>query len=124
MDRLKEELDNRKKPGTRPKPAEAYLGTYWNSTRNFKIAVAEVNGKLQMKLQALDSETFELTHHENDTFSFWMPFSEVARRGRYITDFGASYYLVNFSSSEGNTIDGLTWAWDPNLPHIPETFTK
>lgn len=83
-----------------------------------------MHGKLRISLQGRETEVFKLTHYEIDTFSWWMPFDEIARRGRYITDYPASYYLIKFSSKRGNGIDALSWAWDPNLPQDFEVFSS
>ena len=123
MDRIKKELDMERKPGTLRHPQREYSGKYWNDIKNFYIEVLETDGKLQMRFQGRESETFELTHHAYDNFTWWMPYDEIARRGRYIGDYAASYYLINFSSSSGNRIDTLGWAWDLNSPNEMATFS-
>ncbi|KAG7287782.1 hypothetical protein NEMBOFW57_007297 [Staphylotrichum longicolle] len=123
MDRIKQELDGQKRIGTAPRPLCEYSGNYWNEIKNFFIQIVEKDGKLQMRLQGRESETFDLVYYKDETFTWWMPYDEIARRGRYIGDYAASYYLINFSSSAGKRIDTLGWAWDSNTPDKMATFT-
>lgn len=123
MDRIKKELDMKRKPGTIRRPQGEYSGKYWNEIKNFCIEVIEMDGKLEMRFQGRESEAFELAHYEDDTFTWWMPYDEIARRGRYIGDYAALYYLIKFSSSAGGGIDTLGWAWNLNLPDEIATFS-
>lgn len=122
MDRIKAELDARKIPATFARPLAYYTGKYWNQIGNFFIEISEVDGGLRMSFQGRASEVFQLTHYHHDTFSWWMPYDEVARKGRLILDYSAPYYLISFSSRDGNGIHVLNWAWDPNMPTNPEEF--
>ncbi|CAG7933356.1 unnamed protein product [Penicillium olsonii] len=115
MDRLKRELDRNMKIGTPPKPLAEYVGRYWNRIGNFFIEVSERNGGLSMSFQGRPSEMFELAHYHDDIFFWWMPYNEVAQRGRFITDYLASYYLISFLSTDGEGLNCLKWAWNPNM---------
>lgn len=124
MDRIKRELDANKRMGTSPRPLAEYTGRYWNQIGNFVIEVSEMDGELRMAFQGKASEVFELSHYHDDTFSWWMPYDEVARRGRIVTDFQAPYYLISFSSKDGDGINVLKWAWDPNMATGVEVFSS
>jgi CubicO group peptidase (beta-lactamase class C family) len=124
MSRLKSELDGRRKLHTRPRELKAYVSQYWNGVKNFCIEITEHSGRLQMSFQGSDDEIYVLDHYEDDTFTWWMPYNDAARRGRYVTDFGASYYLVTFDSQGTSGINTLKWAWDPNMPDQKELFTS
>lgn len=122
MDRIKADLDANKIAGTSPRPLAYYTGKYWNQIRNFFIEISEVNGGLRICFQGRASDTFQLTHYHHDTFSWWAPYDELTRKGRVILDFSAPYYLISFSSKDGNGIHVLNWAWDPNMPTVAEEF--
>ncbi|CAG8389661.1 unnamed protein product [Penicillium salamii] len=122
MDRIKKDLDTNKIVGASPRPLADYTGTYWNQIEDFFIEISEVDGDLQMCFQGRASEMFQLTHYHDDIFSWWMPYDEVARKGRTITDYPASYYLISFSSQDGDGIRVLKWAWDPNMATDVEEF--
>lgn len=125
MDRVNDELlrGRRNSTGTSPRSLDDYTGVYWNSLHNFCIEVSVTDGKLQMRQQGRASETFELKHYQDDTFSWFTSYDEVARRGRYIHHYSASYYLIRFSGG----VDGvyrLEWAWDGAFPDEIEVFTR
>ncbi|KAJ5349895.1 beta-lactamase/transpeptidase-like protein [Penicillium brevicompactum] len=122
MDRIKKDLDTNRMAGTSPRPLDDYTGIYWNHIANFSIEISQVDSALQMCFQGRASEVFQLTHYHDDVFSWWMPYDEVARRGRTITDYPASYYLISFSSKDGEGIHVLKWAWDPNMETDVEEF--
>lgn len=90
------------------------------------IEIFETNGRLLMRFQEMSSETYDLTHYDGNTFSWWMSYDEVARRGRFITDFAYTYYLIKFAATGTATskINVLKWAWDPNLPNDDEIFVR
>lgn len=122
MDRIKKDPDTNRMVGTSPRPLDDYTGMYWNQIENFFIEISQVDGALQMCFQGRASEVFQLTHYHDDVFSWWMRYDEVARRGRTITDYQASYYLISFSSKDGEGIHVLKWAWDPNMEIDVEEF--
>ena len=108
-------------PGTFPRHLQAYIGTYINSIQTMKIVVTETSGKLFFALQGLDSEKFELTHHQDDIFTWLRSRNELAERGRF-THQKAVYYKINLNMTYGN-IDKLAWTHDTDLPE-GETFFK
>lgn len=133
MDKLKEQLESERKSGTSPNPATAYIGRYYNAIGNFCIEILEdrEDQKLKMRLQDMEVETYALQHYYDDKFLWWMSYDEVARRGRYITDFSAEYYVLDFSAKDsgnegekGPQMETLRWAWDPSLPFDQEVFCR
>ncbi|KAK5654339.1 hypothetical protein OQA88_7248 [Cercophora sp. LCS_1] len=92
---------------------EAYVGTYWDRARIFKITVTLEDGKLYRALQGLDTEKFELHHYEGDTFT-WLPSrNELSRRGLFVGP-GPTYWKVEFKADDdGNgRIRRLIWMRD------------
>jgi len=124
MDDVKTDLDRNQEQGTHSRSLTAYTGEYQNEIGNFTIGVTEKNGKLQMCFQGSEYERYDLHHYQDDTFSWWMPYDEAAKRGRYINDFASSYYLIHFQALHGDEINALKWAWDTADPNDLELFTS
>jgi len=133
MDAIKEELDPKRTQGVSARSFKAYIGRYYNAIGNFGIDIFEVgkDKKLKMRWQDLELETYALQHYYDDKFTWWMPDDEVARRGRYIMDYPAEYYVLEFSpperednNDEGVQMETLKWAWDPAMPHEAEPFHR
>ncbi|KAB8219545.1 beta-lactamase/transpeptidase-like protein [Aspergillus novoparasiticus] len=128
MDKIKHELDSTRDVLTPPENSTAYVGHYYNGLGNFCVEIfQDDDGSMKMRWQGLPIETYTLEHHHGDTFTWWMPYDEVASRGRYIMDFAAEYYVLRFSKGSDSTgiqMETLEWAWDPAMPHTPEVFTR
>lgn len=122
MNRIKRDLDTNRKDDTSARSLADYTGKYWNRIGNFFIEVLEMGSGLMMNFQGRTSEVFALTHYHDDTFSWWMSYDEVVRKGRYVNDFTASYSLITFSSTDGDGIDVLKWSWDPSMADDTEVF--
>ena len=124
LDKVRADLDCRRTGGTSPQPLEVYCGTYWNIIRNFRIDIFKDDKKLYMRFQDSKAEVYSLEHYENDVFCWLMSYNETARRGRYINDHGAPYYLIDFERLEASEhMRELKWAWDPDMPGDPGVFT-
>lgn len=108
-------------PDTFPRDLQAYIGTYVNSIQTMKIVVTETSGKLFFALQGLDSERFELTHYQDDIFTWLRSRNELAERGRF-THQKAVYYKIHFHMTDSH-IDQLAWTHDIDVPE-GETFFK
>lgn len=123
MNKLKDELESNRKQGTHPRELKTYVGSYWNEVHNFCIEVTEHSGQLRICFQGSKQE-YALEHYENDSFTWWMSYNDAARRGRYVTDFGATYYVLKFDVGQSDGLKTLKWAWDSNMPTEEEIFTK
>lgn len=108
--------------GTSSRNLEEYTGTYTNSIKTMKIEVTREYNKLYFALQGLESEMYELTHYQNDVFTWLRPRNELAGRGRF-THQGFLYYMLRFSAGGVDGIDRLVWAHDVDVPD-GEMFEK
>ena len=108
--------------GTSPRNLEEYTGTYTNSIQTMRIEVTQRDDKLWFALQGLESETFEMTHYQDDMFTWLQPRNELARRGRF-TYQKHPYYMLRFSVRDDDTIGQLAWAHDADVPD-GEIFVK
>ncbi|KAI6080253.1 beta-lactamase/transpeptidase-like protein [Hypoxylon rubiginosum] len=101
------ELEQKRVPGTQPSFAtESYTGTFKHDKTPFKIGIG-MNGEtkdLTLTFNGHVAETYPLKHYHNDTFSWWVPFNDASRRGRFLMFYAADTFLINF---EGR--DRFTW---------------
>jgi hypothetical protein len=118
------ELTRRRKLGTQPRVLKSYAGTYLNSANNFRIDIEVAGDHLRLQFQRHPDEIYVLRHDQDDVFERLMPYNEVVRRGRYVNDFGADFYLIRFHFMEDFewSAIGLYRAWDPASPEDPEYF--
>ena len=122
VDDINEVLMRSRRPGTMHKDLSHYSGVYFNEAQNFQIVICEANGELQMSIQGDDTQAYRLEHYHDDTFSWLMPFDEIAKRGRSTTFYEPEYYLIEFRG-DGKGIHELLWAADDNFPGEKLKFT-
>ncbi|XMA14379.1 hypothetical protein WAI453_007170 [Rhynchosporium graminicola] len=110
---LIQELKQAQENGTSPRNFEDYAGTYWDKYGIFKIIVTVQEGKLYWKLQGLESEKFELSHYQNDSFTWLATRNELSRRGRWVGgDQGPDFWKVEFKTASEGKISHLSWSHD------------
>ncbi|MCJ1460683.1 hypothetical protein MMC28_011065 [Mycoblastus sanguinarius] len=120
---IKKQLKKCRVPETQHRPLGTYTGIYWNAIRNWSIEITENERSLTMCFQGKASERYDLQHYHNDTFSWFLSHNEAARRGRFIAEFGAEYYLIYFEGGRSGTVTSLRWHWNPEAPRS-ESFTR
>lgn len=87
-----------------------YVGRYWNTVYNVSIHVTEHFDQLKICFQSSNSEIYDLEHYEDDMFSWLLMYNQAMSRGRYVTDFKASYYLMSVDITESHDMNTLRWA--------------
>ena len=115
-------LEKNQVHGTSPRNLEEYIGIYINSIKTMKIEVTQRDNKLYFALQGLESERYELTHYQHDTFTWLRSRNELARRGRF-THQEPLYYMLRFTIRDDDKISQLAWTHDADVPD-GETFDK
>lgn len=115
-------MNNTKKPDSPRRPLNDYAGDYYNSLHNFFIRIISTKDGLLMCFQGEDWDVYELEVIDKDSFSWWLPREEQAKRGRWPID-SEEFFRFNFSSKQDGKIAQLTWAMDPDVPS-GETFVK
>ncbi len=116
---LIQELEQAQKNGTSPRNLENYIGTYWDEIHVFKIVVTLEDGELYWALQGLGSEKFQLTHYEDNSFTWLLPRNELSRRGRWVgSDQGPLFWLAEFKADDNGKIDKLFWVHDNGVPAV------
>ena len=108
--------------GTSPRNLAEYIGIYINSIKTMKIEVTQRDKKLYFALQGLESEKYELTHYQHDTFTWLRSRNELARRGRF-THQKPLYYMLRFNARDNDKIGQLAWTHDADVPD-GEIFDK
>lgn len=113
---LKELQEGRTKD-TSPQKLAAYVGTYWDKDRIFKIDVTLEGEVLYWAFQGLNSEKFVLDHYEHDKFTWFRTRNELVKEGRWV-DQGAAFWKADFKADGNGKIDTLFWAHDNEVPPI------
>jgi len=125
-DRVQKQLEQARKPGTKPRKLVDYVGKYWNRARSFNINVTvDEDGELYMCFQNVQDETYKLWHYHDDVFVWNQSHNETAKRGRFQTRPLASYKIA-FESADQNKdskIDRLRWMFDETHP-APGVFMR
>ena len=99
-------------PDATPKPLQHYVGDYHNSLHNSFIRVVLTNDRLSMCFQGEECDVYNLDAHNNNTFSWYIPREEQARRGRWPL-YDEEYFKFYFFEGTQGKISHLTWAMDP-----------
>ena len=116
-----EQLERDRTPGTTPRKLDEYVGTYLNGLGTLTLDILIRKGKLALRLQGREEETFALEHYEHDIFTWVFSRDECARKGRFVCR-DPEYFKIGFGG-KGRVIDRLTWKTVSQLPE-PEVFTK
>lgn len=119
---LTEQLKKEQKEGTSPKYLNAYSGVYHNSINTIEIEVTQESHKLYFALQGLATEKYELTHYQDDVFTWLQSRNHLARRGRF-THQTPLYYQSRFQSDSKGNVYKLMWTHDSDVPE-GEEFSK
>jgi hypothetical protein len=119
MQKVQEELDRHRIPGTSHRPLTAYTGRYWNSIHNWVIEVSldAVGSGIVLRFQAREDELYHLRHYHNDALTWNLSYDETVKRAQYCRP--AAYYKLEFESAVKNgegRISQLRWRHDPAVP--------
>ena len=97
------------------------MSGYWDSFNVFKIVISVKDGRIYWAFQGLESEKFQLTHYENDTFTWLQPRNKLSRRGRWVgVDQSHLYYKLKFCIDSSGNADRLVWVHDTSAPPVEE----
>lgn len=108
--------DERTTPDTGPsQPLQEYVGVCCNKKRYLKILVTlDDEDKLSWAIQGLDSENFELSHYQDDVFSWIQPRDYMAVRGRWVDNLPV-FWKIKFLKNADGEIAFLNWSHDPDV---------
>jgi hypothetical protein len=99
------ELEKNRRHGTRPSyPLSDYSGTFCSDRFSFRVEISVRNEYLAVSFMGVELEAYTLRHHHDDTWTWWMPYEESCKRGRFVHIFGPKYYLMSFEGT-----DRLLW---------------
>lgn len=121
---MREELAKGQEPDTPMRPAQEYVGRYYNKIGNFHIEILKEDERLVMRFQWERKIGYDLTHYHWDTFSWLITHDQDAKLGRFPVT-RASFYLIQFRSYRHphKRIDSLIWIHDDKVPE-GEPFFK
>ncbi|KFZ24694.1 hypothetical protein V502_00832 [Pseudogymnoascus sp. VKM F-4520 (FW-2644)] len=74
--------------------------------------------------QGLDSQVWDLTHYENDTFHRLSSRDEQAKRARFTYPFSPGLFKIIFNRNSEGHVDSLCWPQDASIPADEQCFSK
>ncbi|KAH7176312.1 beta-lactamase/transpeptidase-like protein [Dactylonectria macrodidyma] len=77
-------------------PFPSYVGTFKHEATPFTLDIKLEGNGLTMTFNGCQEETYCLRPYNLDTFSWWTPFNEAAQRGRFVTCYPESTFLISF----------------------------
>ncbi|KAL8808548.1 MAG: hypothetical protein Q9182_000099 [Xanthomendoza sp. 2 TL-2023] len=121
--KMAQELEKRREPDTPQQPPITYVGIYYNIIGDWCIDVFEDEGILKMCFQEQRDESYRLTHHRYDEFSWLLTRDEDVRRGRFPV-VNLEFYILTFrAAGDEDEMQQLIWRHDPDVP-AGETFYR
>lgn len=124
MIKTQQALDDARKPGTHPQPLTAYTGDYVGFAGQFKIQIRMKSPEaLQVIFQGLESQTWDLKHYQDNTFTWLEDFDTQAKRVRF-TFSGPDMFKLVFKSNKQGDIESVLWKQEAGLPDEENTLIK
>ncbi|PQE17385.1 Beta-lactamase transpeptidase protein [Rutstroemia sp. NJR-2017a BVV2] len=143
-------LDENRTGGDRPRELEDYVGDYWDEAKTLMVKVfihenesqsndSEQGRKLKMAFAGMESEEHDLTHYQNDEFTWLKERDEFSKRGLWARH--KENYVIGFWEEDGSEeeaggkdikvreksrvhkIEYLSWRYNKELPR-PKRFYK
>lgn len=99
-----------------------YVGLYVGFGGIFRIEVVEGENGLEMLFQGRKSQQYQLRHHHDDAFTWFMSWNEQVKRARFI-GYSLEVYFIQFKGEEGRGVTSLNWVHDAAIPE-GEDFVK
>ncbi|KAH7157872.1 beta-lactamase/transpeptidase-like protein [Dactylonectria estremocensis] len=87
-------------------PLPSYVGTFKHEAVPFTLDIKLEQGELTMTFNGCQEETYPLRPYDLDTFTWWTPFNEAARRGRFVTCYPRTTFLISFEKEASR----IAWA--------------
>ncbi|CAK7235407.1 hypothetical protein SCUCBS95973_009259 [Sporothrix curviconia] len=120
--KLVDELDKGRQPGT-PEPAHADLvGRYEHVTKALFLEVSQTDDTLKFRVNDAPEQEHVLTHYAGNTFIF-LPATSDERLRRGLFHYGASAWLVEFRKDDRGRFTEIAWNLDNDTP-APEKFER
>ncbi|OBT68088.1 hypothetical protein VE03_01517 [Pseudogymnoascus sp. 23342-1-I1] len=122
---LQKPFDEARSNETKSSPAEEDVGTYRNEKSGFLVEIrAKTDGTIQVAFQGLDSQVWDLTHYENDTFHWLSSRDEQAKRARFTYPFSPGFFKIIIKRNSEGHIYSLCWSQDASIPADEQCFSK
>ncbi|KAK4504221.1 hypothetical protein PRZ48_005137 [Zasmidium cellare] len=118
---LQRDVDEDRRPSTKPKSLTPFVGTYDHPTLPFSIEIVHDSSDLALLFQGKESHRYSLRHFRDNTFEWTLTRDETALRGRYDV-WDPSYFRFNFTGrTSDDHFNKLQWSI---IPEEPEVFTR
>ncbi|PSN73167.1 hypothetical protein BS50DRAFT_180872 [Corynespora cassiicola Philippines] len=113
MERVAEQLQKEREPGTKHRPLDEYVGQYENSIKNWMIEIGlDGSGRLFLRFQGRVDEQYSQRYHHYDAFVWNLSYDETVERAQYCRPH--EFYRFHFEARDGR-IYQLRWHHDPNI---------
>lgn len=128
--RFQDKLEHARTKGTTPRDMQEYIGRYRDQRRGWLIDIRPRDTSpsgLEVVFQGLESQAWNLSHYEHDTFLWLASREEQAKRGRMVTyPLVADHFKLEFQATEssGKRIDRLLWKHEAGAPAQQQYFIK
>jgi hypothetical protein len=121
MQKVAEQLEAERVPGTHHRPLEEYVGLYENTIKNWVIEIGlDESHQLFLRFQGRLDEQYALRHCHHDVFVWNISYDETVKRAQYCRPY--EFYRFHFEAHDGHIVH-LRWHHDPNVKE-GEVFSK
>lgn len=123
--KMERELEQSRDPNSTPtQPLDAFVGRYVNTAHSFVVEIRKKNDStLQIAFQGLDSQVWDLRHHQQNTFVWLTSRDEIVKRARF-PYVGMNVYTIIFQTNADGEVRGLLWPHEPGLAATEQYFPK
>ncbi|KAK4163851.1 beta-lactamase/transpeptidase-like protein [Cladorrhinum sp. PSN259] len=98
-----------------------YVGMYVGIAGSFALEIVlDDDGKLEMRMQGRKTQGYTLSHHHDDTFTWFTSYDDQLQRGRRV-HYHPTPFLIEF---KGKPINVIRWIQDPVGRPDGELFVK
>jgi hypothetical protein len=116
---LEEKIESGRTGGKLNRELGKYVSNYVGFGGIFSIQVVQGKSGLEILFQGRDSQRFQMNHHHDDTFTWFMGWDEQIKRARFIS-YQPSLYFIRFGTHKGEQevekVTVLNWVNDASIP--------
>lgn len=113
--KMHNQLEKDRIPGTTMKPAQSYVGRYFNSVGTFYLEIFEEESSLYLAFAGRREDKHRLAHYHHNTLSWEMTYADCKRFETWpVTD--GNLYLLEFQGEENELMQKILWRHDPDVP--------
>jgi hypothetical protein len=101
LQKVAEQLEAERVPGTHHRPLEEYVGRYENAIKNWVVEIGlDVSNQLFLRFQSRRDEQYALRHYHHDVFVWNVSYDETVKRAQYRRPY--EFYRFQFEVQDGH----------------------